>query len=609
MVKLPGDLEDLQDSEVLRNTRKRKSNSILRVGVLTCGIFLLGWLLFYASSVTQFVLPSDWLLEMRFSSCGGGRGGGASGDGMFNSEFVTSSRCSKIAAVSPKFNKSIGTIFNDADFKSDAVLKLRGAVQIPTVIEDNYPPPSEDLEYYSEFFKLHKYLEEQFPLVHSSLKLEKVNKVGLLYTWNGSEPDLKPLLLTAHQDVVPVNPTTIDEWEYPPFDAFYDEKRDIIWGRGVLDDKYLLIAELIAVEQLLKDGFTPRRTLLIGFGFDEEVGGIQGAKEISKAVYERYGDDGIYALLDEGYGVRALNEHLYIAPILVSEKGYVDLEVKIHGHGGHSSAPPVHTTIGVASELISLIEDKVFPYHFNEGNPLNSMLECVAEHTDSMPYNVRRALLSTHRSRIDDMVITSYLSHNPLYSPMIRTTKAVDVIKGGVKANALPESTTFIVNHRVEITSSIDAVIEDDLVLVKRVARRHGYGITLEGKEIWPATPIGYIEVTPLNRLDPSPISPTSGSTWDVFAGTLQDVYESNVLVDKDIDFYVTGSLFSANTDSKFYWNSTKNIYRMSAAVYTPDMMEKIHSVNEYIHGSSLLNTIGFVYEYVVNVNEQFKDS
>ena len=60
-----------------------------------------------------------------------------------------------------------------------------------------------------------------------------------MYHWQGSDASLKPILLTAHQgdnilrragvtklitfaDVVPVDPTTWDNWVNPPFSGYYD---------------------------------------------------------------------------------------------------------------------------------------------------------------------------------------------------------------------------------------------------------------------------------------------------------------------------------------------------------------------------------------------------
>jgi len=77
---------------------------------------------------------------------------------------------------------------------------------------------------------------------HSTLKLTKVNTYGLHYEWTGSDSTLKPIMLTAHQDVVPVDPATVDQWKYPPYSGHFDGER--IWGRGSFDDKSGLIGIL-----------------------------------------------------------------------------------------------------------------------------------------------------------------------------------------------------------------------------------------------------------------------------------------------------------------------------------------------------------------------------
>lgn len=62
--------------------------------------------------------------------------------------------------------------------------------------------------------QVESYLKAAFPLVHSKLALTKVNTHGLLYTWQGSDPSLKPSMLMAHQDTVPVNSETLNDWTY-----------------------------------------------------------------------------------------------------------------------------------------------------------------------------------------------------------------------------------------------------------------------------------------------------------------------------------------------------------------------------------------------------------
>lgn len=70
-----------------------------------------------------------------------------------------------------------------------------------------------------EFVALHKYLELTFPKLHSTLTKELVGNYNLLYTWKGRDEKLKPILLMGHQDVVPVEPETLANWEEPPFEG------------------------------------------------------------------------------------------------------------------------------------------------------------------------------------------------------------------------------------------------------------------------------------------------------------------------------------------------------------------------------------------------------
>jgi Gly-Xaa carboxypeptidase len=71
-------------------------------------------------------------------------------------------------------------------------------------------------------------LEKSFPLVHQHLERTIVDW-ALVYEWKGSDESLKPVFLTAHQDVVPVLESTLGQWEQPPFSGYYD-------GTKLVDD-------------------------------------------------------------------------------------------------------------------------------------------------------------------------------------------------------------------------------------------------------------------------------------------------------------------------------------------------------------------------------------
>ncbi|KAL2710782.1 hypothetical protein KLU848_0601 [Kluyveromyces marxianus] len=513
--------------------------------------------------------------------------------------------CLETKPIAPSNVESLNKVLHDPEYKKEAIKKLSGALKIPTEIQDTNPSPSEDLDYYSEFFKFHKYLEEQYPLVHKHLKRELVNEVGLVYTWKGSKPELKPIMFTAHQDVVPVNKNTWKSWTYPPFSGHYDEETDLIWGRGAIDCKNLLLGELASIELLLSEGYTPERSVVLSFGFDEESSGLLGANYLSKFLQERYGDDGIYALVDEGGAISAISDNTYVATPVTAEKGYVDLHFSVHGHGGHSSVPPDHTTIGIASDLISLIEDNPYDYTFTEENPVYGFLTCKAKFDDTIPEPIKKAIIEAPSSKAKRNQLFQWLDQLKPLRELFRTSQAVDIISGGLKANALPEVTTFLVNHRIDVTSSVEATINKDLQHVKDIASKYDLGITVDGQVLSPATSNGYIEITSEKALEPAPNSPTKNSTvWDLFTGTIQDVFTNHIFAGQDIDFYVTTSMSSGNTDTKYYWPLTKNIYRFFPVVFDPEVMKIVHSVNEHVSADSHLQVIAFFYEYILNVNE-----
>jgi carboxypeptidase PM20D1 len=169
------------------------------------------------------------------------------------------------------------------------------------------------------------------------MRREVVAEYSLLYTWSGSDPSRPPILLLAHQDVVPVEAGTEKDWEAPPFAG---EVRDgYVYGRGATDDKGYLVAVMEAMETLLARGFEPRRTVMLAFGHDEEVLG-SGARAMAQLLKER--NIRAWLVLDEGMAV-LLDNPLTAKPaalIGVAEKGYMTVRVTARSEGGHSSMPP-----------------------------------------------------------------------------------------------------------------------------------------------------------------------------------------------------------------------------------------------------------------------------
>lgn len=151
-----------------------------------------------------------------------------------------------------------------------------------------------------------------------------MNIYGLVITWKGADESLKPYLFMAHQDVVPVPDATVSRWKYPPYSAHYDGR--FVWGRGSSDCKNNLIGVLEAFEALLEKDYSPKRTILAGFGFDEEISGWQGAAYIARHLEEKWGRGAIDLIIDEGgLGIKDMYGAKFALPALGEKGGSCDI--------------------------------------------------------------------------------------------------------------------------------------------------------------------------------------------------------------------------------------------------------------------------------------------
>jgi Gly-Xaa carboxypeptidase len=355
---------------------------------------------------------------------------------------VTKAECKQPDALfPPKSSDQLEHMYeflSSDEFKEGSIARLSGAVQIPSESFDDLGPIGQDPRW-EIMYKFAEFLKHTFPRVHEHMNPEVVNTHGLIYTWKGSDDDLKPLLLMSHQDVVPVPKATVDSWTHPPFSGYYDGHS--VWGRGSSDCKNQLIAVMETMELLLDAGFEPKRTIVLSFGFDEECSGRQGAGHLAPFLLDRYGKDGIAALVDEGAGFMEAWGSVFAAPG-TGEKGYTDVHITIRMPGGHSSIPTDHTSIGVLSELITKVEAGQYPTYLTDDNPYLGQLQCGAAHAPDFPKKIKK-LLGKHTSHAckskPDYLAIEAAKESRGVKYLMQTSQAVDVIEGGVKVNALPE--------------------------------------------------------------------------------------------------------------------------------------------------------------------------
>ncbi|KAK5109771.1 hypothetical protein LTR62_006503 [Meristemomyces frigidus] len=473
-------------------------------------------------------------------------------------------------------------------FRNASIVRHSGAVKIDTSSFDDMGPVGEDKRW-DVLYAFHDYLASTFPRMHEDLKVEKVNTFGLLYTWQGSDESLKPLVLMAHQDVVPVPASTVDAWTHPPFSGHYDGR--YIWGRGSSDCKNQLIAEMEVIEMLLTAGFEPKRTIIMSYGFDEEISGRQGAGHLSKFLIERYGENSVAAIVDEGAGFSEQWGQVFALPG-VAEKGYSDVSIIVRYNGGHSSIPTDHTSIGIASELIAKIESMQYPTYLAEQSPMLGLMQCAASHAPAFPKKLKK-LLHKHsppkscKRKPDELAVALAEIGGRPARYLMQTSQAVDVITGGVKVNALPERTQVTVNHRINIGDTPSTVWHHLTRLAKPLAEK--YNLTLHAFDGTKEAPLSISLSGSETTLKTAPITPTSveGITpYSILAATTRAIYGEQVVV--------APGMMTGNTDTRYYWPMTRHIFRFGPGYDPMDGggLGNIHTVDEKV---SVVNHVGMV--------------
>lgn len=497
-------------------------------------------------------------------------------------------------------------IIHDDEYRNQSIAKLAGAVRIPTETHDEDPLVDEDPDYWMKFDKFEKYLKETFPVFYAAVSLEKINSHGLIYTWVGSNSTLKPLVLMLHQDVVPAPDDTLAGWKYPPFEGHYDGSH--LWGRGVADCKNLLIGLLESAEELINNGFEPHRTVIYSFGFDEEVGGRRNQN--ADRLMELYGPDSMYAVVDEGGISLTQLGGQWMAMPGTGEKGSIDIKIQLTTPGGHSSVPPDHTSIGMVSDLILEIENSPFELIFTDANPTFRQYRCMAEHSTDIDADFKADIINAGEDAEANKRVRDYIDQDRWLKYYIKTSQAVDVIRGGAKSNALPESVQVTINHRVAIEQSVWDVVDKDLKNSETIAKRYNLGLIHQFAngtevEVLPPTPNGYFTFSHNEGLEPAPVTPINDAHWAIFGGNIRHVYEEISQAGKytDSPIIVSPGIATGNTDTKLYWGLTDHIYRYRPGV-TPTIETNAHGVNENIDFDSHLQIIAFYFQYIQSVDE-----
>lgn len=439
--------------------------------------------------------------------------------------------------------------------------RLSEAIQLKTVATREDPTSNAD-----QFKALHALMEKRFPKVHVTLKREIASDGSLLYVWQGSQADALPILMLAHQDVVPVPPETEKNWTYPAFGGV--DKDGYIWGRGSLDNKGNLFSQLEAIEALIGAGFKPQRSVYLFASADEEIQGIRGAKVMAatlkarKVRFEFVIDEGL--MITQGIlpGVAAP-----VAIVGIAEKGYTTVLLKLSGTPGHASLPPPKgtATIALMSAALKRVDDEQAPAGIR--GAAAEMFDTLAPEMGG----VMRVALSNRW--LFGPLVQKKLEQSAATNAMLRTTTALTVVHSGSKDNVLPGTAEANINFRLLPGDTIDAVLERTRALV--------------GKEV----PADRFEIYALDgATNPSPIAPTDGPAYHVLNKTLREVFP---------DALVVPGLYIAGSDSVHFTELSDHIYKFSPWRLGAADTSRIHGIDERVAKTNYVEAIRFYHRLI----------
>ncbi|QAA76093.1 MAG: Peptidase, M20/M25/M40 family [Candidatus Bipolaricaulis sibiricus] len=427
---------------------------------------------------------------------------------------------------------------------------LAAAIRCPTI---SHQDPAQFAP--GPFAELHRVFARSFPRLHAALRREVVSEHSLLYTWEGSDPSLRPALLVGHLDVVPIEAGTEEKWTHPPFAGAIEG--GFVWGRGTLDTKGSVVAILEAVEALLERGFRPRRTVYLAFGHDEEVSGRRGAKAIadllrSRGVELEWAIDEGGAILAEGAvpGVRAA-----VALVGVAEKGYLSLRLVAEGKGGHSALPARDQAVVRLARAIHRLERRPFPPRLQE--PALGFLRATAPW---MPLGRKLALANLWLTR---PFVARAMTRSPATAALVRTTTATTTLQAGTKENIVPQRAEATVNLRLLPGETTEAALA-------RVRRVVGPGVRVE------PVSAGW---------NPSPVSSTDTEAYRALSRVVRELFPRAV---------VAPNLVVGATDSRYYAPIAGSTFRFVPIVMTREDMGRIHGTDERISVESLAQCVAF---------------
>lgn len=285
----------------------------------------------------------------------------------------------------------------------------------------------------------------------------------LVATYKGTG-EKKPILLSAHMDVVGANP---EDWTRDPFTMV--EEDGFLFGRGVVDNKFGMVMMTETLIRLKQEGFTPNRDLILVLSGDEET-----TMATTMVLAEKYKDADIVLNSDGGGGGIGEDGEPVAYYIQGAEKTYADFTVTFTNAGGHSSLPRKDNAIYDLAQAALNIAKYEFPVMTSE-----ITLESFRQSAANTEGEVGAAMRDFAANPKNKKAI-KILSSRPEYVGQLRTTCVATMLDGGHAPNALPQRASMNVNCRIfpgvapeEVQQTLTEVIDNPSMSIELADEVH----------------------------------------------------------------------------------------------------------------------------------------
>ena len=256
----------------------------------------------------------------------------------------------------------------------------------------------------------------------------------LIARWPGSDPSLKPFVISGHMDVVEARRA---DWTRDPFTPVVEN--GYLFGRGATDMKLDGTLAIAALIELKREGYKPRRTVIIEFSGDEET-----RMKTSEIIADKLSDTDLVLNIDGGGGTldEATGKPEYFT-WQGAEKTYADFKLTVTNPGGHSSAPRRDNAIDQLAAALLRIQAHKFEPELNDVS--RGYFQKAAAYESPQIGAAMRAFAANP----EDPKAIAALSADPSKVGTIGTTCVVTMIDGGHALNALPQRAEANVNCRI----------------------------------------------------------------------------------------------------------------------------------------------------------------